>query len=210
MILGKNLQTIYLVTYLDDIDVRAASNIEMSEVTPQFHRKIYSYAVMVEEKCETVEFGITPMDNVRNIDADSIINGTVKVDKITDQDNEELLEEEEAENFVDIRTNNDNVLKSDEEIEEEVDAMIDDQDDQDEQGLDQRLGMDNEYSAETQSFDLDPPGTATRFTIESGTNIEYQVLVIRSEEVFGIPKYQVFHPPEPEPCPKQKRIIIVK
>ena len=96
---------------MEDIDVRAASNIEMSGVTPQFHRKIYSYAVMVSKNCESIEFGITPMDTVKNISADSIINGTVRVDRITDEDNEELLETEQSTNIIDTTERNLNLLK---------------------------------------------------------------------------------------------------
>lgn len=198
-----------LVIYLEDLDVRAAANIEMSGITPQFHRKIYSYAVMVSKQCEIIEFGITPMDNVRNISADTIVNGSVQVNRITDEDNDELLKQEQSANNIDISVRNENVLKSDEEIEEEVNAMIDDENQKNQQGMDPRLGMDNLYGAETQSFSLDPPGTSTRFTIESGSSIKYQVLVIRAEEIFGIPKYQIFNPQELPPCPKQKRIFIV-
>jgi len=67
--------------------------------------------------------------------------------------------------------------------------------------------MGNSIEAETQSFALSEPGTGTKFIIKSGSAINYEVLIIRSEEVFGVPKYQIFEPPEPVPCPKQKRIL---
>eukprot|EP01083_Nonionella_stella_P281472 957704_1 len=192
------------VLYLESVDVRAASDVEMSEMTPQFHRKIYSYAVMVAQNCETIEFGITPLDNVIKINAKSITNGSAEINTITDAENEELVENEASDNTIDMSINNVNVLKSDEEIEEEFEARAD----ENEEVQDERLGMDNSIAAETQSFDLDAPGLATEFTIESGSNIRYQILVIRAEEEFGVPKYQMFDPPAPVPCPKQKRIVI--
>eukprot|EP01084_Bolivina_argentea_P022413 41658_1 len=194
--------------YLENIDVRAAANVEMSEMTPTFHRKIYSYSIMVSPNCESIEFGITPINNVRNIIANSIKNRSVNVDKITDKDNQELIDGEYSSDTIDMTINNDNLLKSKEQIDEEIDEMIDENNNDIEQFGDERIGMDNFINAETQSFNLNAPGTATKFIIESGANIKYEILVIRREDTFGIPKYQTFHGQEPEPCPKQKRIII--
>ena len=205
------LTFIFKVIYLQSIDVRADTKVEMSAMTPVFHRKIYCYAVMTDQNGEWIQFGITPMSNVRNISADTVTNGTAAIDRIDDgvQAETVLLEEEEAQN-IDMTTPNADRLKDEEQIEEEAALEMEENAEDTTFTGDPREGMDTEVDAETQTFGLDAPGNATRFTIESGTGITYEVLVIRGEAIFGLPKYQVFSPPAPRPCPKQKRIIIVE
>ena len=197
--------------YLQHIDVRANPKVEMSFMTPTFHRKIYHYAVMTDQKGEWIQFGITPLVNVRNISADSITNGTEAVDILDDAVNQEVIElEEEAAQNIDLTSPNANRQMDSEEIEEEANRMMDGNGEDATLTSDPREGMDTEYEAETQQFPLDPPGNATRFTIQSGSGILYEILIIRSEAVFGLPRYQVFDPPARVPCPRQKRIIIVE
>jgi len=210
-LLGSNVSNVetFVVpfVYLRAVDVRAADTVEMSELTPDFHRKIYSYAVMVEQSCDEVQFGIAPMENVRSITADSMNDTAVSVDRMTATDDEEMLDAEKAARNVDLSAANDDLEKTQTQIDEEAAAETAGGDREANEG-DERLGMDNELDPMTQTFPLNAPGNATRFTIASGLGVTYEVLVIRGEEVFGLPKYQRFAPAVPEPCPKQKRITI--
>ena len=165
---------------------------------------------MTDQNGEWIQFGISPMTNVRNISADTITNGSVPVDALDESIQQELLDmADDAKDSVDMGPNV-NRLKDPEEIDVMAEEMVQGNGEDISLSEDDREGMDTDMAAETQEFPLGGPGHATRFTIESGSGIVYDILVFRSLAIFGLPQYQVFNPPPPAPCPKQKRIIIVE
>ena len=165
---------------------------------------------MTDQNGEWIQFGISPMTNVRNISADTITNGSVPVDALDESIQQELLDmADDAKDSVDMGPNV-NRLKDPEEIDVMAEEMVQRNGEDISLSEDDREGMDTDMAAETQEFPLGGPGHATRFTIESGSGIVYDILVFRSLAIFGLPQYQVFNPPPPAPFPKQKRIIIVE
>lgn len=65
--------------YLSKMEV-IAEDVDMSDLTPSFHAKIFSYAIMVDETCEDLRFAITPISKVTKIESPYILNGSDTLD----------------------------------------------------------------------------------------------------------------------------------